>query len=97
LPAMVGVLQAPPGTELYRRLEREGRIIDEGTATKGNSGGNVTKPVTLETGLVVDGEDRASREHCLALGFSHSYRLAKFLAEPVLLHLLGELQLIVKA
>jgi radical SAM superfamily enzyme YgiQ (UPF0313 family) len=35
--AMVGVLQAPPSTELYRRLEREGRIIDEGMATKGNN------------------------------------------------------------
>jgi radical SAM superfamily enzyme YgiQ (UPF0313 family) len=28
--AMVGLLLALPGTQLYRRLEREGRIVDEG-------------------------------------------------------------------
>ena len=28
--AMVGLLQAMPGTQLFRRLKREGRIVDEG-------------------------------------------------------------------
>ncbi len=27
--AMVGLLQAPPGTRLYERLQREGRLVDE--------------------------------------------------------------------
>jgi hypothetical protein len=31
--AMVGLLQAMPGTQLFRRLRREGRIVDAGQAT----------------------------------------------------------------
>jgi hypothetical protein len=34
--AMVGILQALPGTQLWRRLEREGRLLAEGT-------GNITE------------------------------------------------------
>ena len=41
--AMVGVLQAPPGTELYARLQREGRIL------KNVSGDNVVDEANFVT------------------------------------------------
>lgn len=41
--AMVGLLQAPPGTELYQRLEREGRLVSE------PSGDNVTDDTNILT------------------------------------------------
>ena len=52
--AMAGLLQAPPGTALYERLEREGRLIHESQTTSNFSAPNfetVLPPDTLIDGF----------------------------------------------
>jgi radical SAM superfamily enzyme YgiQ (UPF0313 family) len=46
--AMVGLLQAPPGTRLYERLERDGRLIGQST------GDNVDGTTNVRTVMNVD-------------------------------------------
>ena len=46
--AMVGVLQAPPGAELYRNMEKEGRLRDKST------GNNLDLYPNFETKMSVD-------------------------------------------
>lgn len=47
--AMVGLLQAPPGTRLYERMKQEGRLL--GTATGDNADGttNIIPAMSIET------------------------------------------------
>jgi radical SAM superfamily enzyme YgiQ (UPF0313 family) len=51
--AMVGLLQAPYGTDLYERLKREGRLIDEMSGDNADGTTNIVpmmKPETLRAG-----------------------------------------------
>jgi hypothetical protein len=45
--AMVGLLQAPYGTELYRRLEKEGRLVDEMTGDNADGQTNIIPKMEL--------------------------------------------------
>jgi len=47
--AMVGVLQAPPGTELYARLEKEGRIENEASGNNTDCRPNFVPEMPVET------------------------------------------------
>ncbi len=49
--AMVGLLQAPFGTHLYERLEREGRLVNDGSGSGDNVDGttNIIPQMGLET------------------------------------------------
>ena len=47
--AMVGLLQAPFGTELYRRLKGEGRILDEISGDNADGSTNIIPKMNLDT------------------------------------------------
>jgi radical SAM superfamily enzyme YgiQ (UPF0313 family) len=47
--AMVGLLQAPPGTRLYQRLESEGRILDEISGDNADGSTNIIPEMDLDT------------------------------------------------
>jgi radical SAM superfamily enzyme YgiQ (UPF0313 family) len=47
--AMVGLLQAPPGTRLYERLRKEGRLIDEISGDNTDGSTNIIPKMGLET------------------------------------------------
>ena len=47
--AMVGLLQAPPGTKLYERLKREGRLIGLMSGDNADSTTNILPTMNLET------------------------------------------------
>jgi radical SAM superfamily enzyme YgiQ (UPF0313 family) len=47
--AMVGLLQAMPGTALYDRLRREGRLLDTGTGDNVNGTTNFIPTMNLDT------------------------------------------------
>jgi radical SAM superfamily enzyme YgiQ (UPF0313 family) len=51
--AMVGLLQAMPGTQLFRRLWREGRILDEGGGD--NTGGSLNFLPHMDAARLVEG------------------------------------------
>jgi radical SAM superfamily enzyme YgiQ (UPF0313 family) len=51
--AMVGLLQAMPGTQLFRRLRGEGRIVDEGGGN--NTGGHLNFLPRMDTTRLVEG------------------------------------------
>ena len=51
--AMVGLLQAMPGTQLFRRLWREGRILDAGHGD--NTGDNLNFLPHMDSTLLVEG------------------------------------------
>lgn len=46
--AMVGLLQAPPGTELYRRLKEEGRLLDKLTGDNVDGTTNILPQMGLD-------------------------------------------------
>jgi radical SAM superfamily enzyme YgiQ (UPF0313 family) len=46
--AMVGILQAMPGTRLYERMEREGRLIGSASGDNVENGGNIIPVMSLE-------------------------------------------------
>jgi radical SAM superfamily enzyme YgiQ (UPF0313 family) len=46
--AMVGILQAPFGTELYRRLKEEGRLVDEMTGDNADGSTNIIPKMGIE-------------------------------------------------
>jgi len=47
--AMVGLLQAPPGTRLYERLQREGRLVNEISGDNADGSTNIVPKMGLET------------------------------------------------
>jgi radical SAM superfamily enzyme YgiQ (UPF0313 family) len=47
--AMVGLLQAPPGTRLYERLKGEGRLVDEISGDNTDGSTNIIPSMGLET------------------------------------------------
>ncbi len=47
--AMVGLLQAPPGTSLYERLDREGRLVNEMSGDNVDGSTNIIPKMGLET------------------------------------------------
>jgi radical SAM superfamily enzyme YgiQ (UPF0313 family) len=47
--AMVGLLQAPPGTRLYERLKGEGRLVDEMSGDNADGSTNIIPRMGLET------------------------------------------------
>ena len=47
--AMVGLLQAPPGTKLYNRLKREGRLLGQMSGDNADSTTNILTTMNLET------------------------------------------------
>ena len=47
--AMVGLLQAPKGTRLYERLQREGRLLGEMSGDNANGLTNIVPKMNLET------------------------------------------------
>jgi len=47
--AMVGLLQAPPGTPLYERLQREGRLLGQLTGDNVDGTTNIIPSMSLET------------------------------------------------
>ncbi len=47
--AMVGLLQAPPGTRLYERLKREGRLVNELSGDNVDGSTNIIPKMGLET------------------------------------------------
>ena len=47
--AMVGLLQAPLGTKLYQRLEREGRVVHEASGDNVDGTTNIVPKMNLET------------------------------------------------
>jgi radical SAM superfamily enzyme YgiQ (UPF0313 family) len=51
--AMVGLLQAMPGTQLFRRLHREGRILDAGYGD--NTGGSLNFLPRMDSAKLVEG------------------------------------------
>ena len=51
--AMVGLLQAMPGTQLFRRLRGEGRIVDEGAGN--NVGGHLNFLPRMDAARLVEG------------------------------------------
>ena len=46
--AMVGLLQAPPGTRLYKRLQREGRLVNEMSGDNVDGSTNIIPKMGLE-------------------------------------------------
>ena len=46
--AMVGLLQAPPGTRLYQRLEHEGRLVNEMSGDNTDGSTNIIPKMGLE-------------------------------------------------
>jgi radical SAM superfamily enzyme YgiQ (UPF0313 family) len=46
--AMVGILQAPPGTRLYERLEKEGRILEDSSGDNVDGTTNIVPKMNLE-------------------------------------------------
>ena len=46
--AMVGILQAMPGTRLYERMEREGRLLGSASGDNVENGGNIIPVMSLE-------------------------------------------------
>jgi len=46
--AMVGLLQAPYGTQLYKRLEQEGRLIDEMSGDNSDGSTNIIPKMDIE-------------------------------------------------
>ncbi|MAT42220.1 MAG: B12-binding domain-containing radical SAM protein [Anaerolineaceae bacterium] len=51
--AMIGLLQAPAGTTLYKRLKKEGRLLGEMTGDNGDGSTNIIPK--LDLGLLQDG------------------------------------------
>jgi len=47
--AMVGVLMAPPGTRLFKRMESEGRLLPSGTGNNTDGTTNIVPKMGLET------------------------------------------------
>jgi len=47
--AMVGLLQAPPGTQLYERMKREGRLVNEMSGDNVDGSTNIIPKMGLET------------------------------------------------
>ena len=47
--AMVGLLQAPPGTRLYERLKGEGRVVDQISGDNADGSTNIIPRMGLET------------------------------------------------
>lgn len=47
--AMVGMLQAPPGTRLYERMKQEGRLLGELTGDNADGTTNIVPAMSLET------------------------------------------------
>ena len=47
--AMVGLLQAPPGTRLYERMKREGRLCGESSGDNADGTTNIVPAMSLET------------------------------------------------
>jgi radical SAM superfamily enzyme YgiQ (UPF0313 family) len=47
--AMVGLLQAPPGTRLYERLKQEGRLLDQLSGDNADGTTNIIPAMNLET------------------------------------------------
>ena len=47
--AMVGLLQAPPGTRLYERLKREGRLLEQSSGDNVDGTTNIIPRMNLET------------------------------------------------
>jgi radical SAM superfamily enzyme YgiQ (UPF0313 family) len=47
--AMVGLLQAPPGTRLYERMQQEGRLLDQITGDNVDGTTNIIPTMNLET------------------------------------------------
>jgi radical SAM superfamily enzyme YgiQ (UPF0313 family) len=47
--AMVGLLQAPPGTRLYRKLKEQGRLLGEPTGDNVDGSTNVATKMSLKT------------------------------------------------
>ncbi|MGC9396629.1 MAG: B12-binding domain-containing radical SAM protein [Anaerolineae bacterium] len=47
--AMVGLLQAPPGTRLYERMKREGRLVSEMSGDNVDGSTNIIPKMGLET------------------------------------------------
>ena len=47
--AMVGLLQAPPGTRLYERLKREGRLVNEMSGDNMDGSTNIIPKMGLDT------------------------------------------------
>jgi radical SAM superfamily enzyme YgiQ (UPF0313 family) len=46
--AMVGLLQAPPGTRLYERLKQEGRLLDQLSGDNADGTTNIVPAMNLE-------------------------------------------------
>ncbi|MGE4489092.1 MAG: B12-binding domain-containing radical SAM protein [Kiritimatiellales bacterium] len=47
--AMVGLLQAPPGTRLYKRMEKEGRLCTEATGDNADGTTNIIPAMSMST------------------------------------------------
>jgi radical SAM superfamily enzyme YgiQ (UPF0313 family) len=47
--AMVGLLQAPPGTKLYERLKREGRLLGQLSGDNADGATNIIPAMSLDT------------------------------------------------
>ncbi len=47
--AMVGLLQAPLGTKLYQRMEREGRVVHEASGDNVDGSTNIVPKMNIET------------------------------------------------
>lgn len=47
--AMVGLLQAPPGTRLYERMKREGRLLEEISGDNADGTTNIVPTMNLDT------------------------------------------------
>jgi radical SAM superfamily enzyme YgiQ (UPF0313 family) len=47
--AMVGLLQAPPGTELYERMKNEGRLLDQCTGDNVDGTTNIVPMMNFDT------------------------------------------------
>lgn len=75
--AMVGLLQAPYGTELYRRLAKEGRLIDEMTGDNADGVTNIIPKMDLK--LLQNGYQYILKELYSPKQFYQ--RVRKFLSE----------------
>ncbi len=58
--AMVGLLQAPPGTRLYERLKREGRLREEITGDNVDGTTNIVPRMNYDY-RVADGKRSSAR------------------------------------
>jgi len=58
--AMVGILQAPHGSDLYARMQREGRLL--GDPTGDNTEGAINFEPRMDRGLLIEGYRRLVRE-----------------------------------